>query len=83
LRIKAFYGCSENAVKTQIWIAIAVCVLVAIARKRLGINTSRYSLLQMLNLNLYEKTPIPDILQRSKNNTNPALSCNQLNLFDF
>jgi hypothetical protein len=83
LRIKAFYGCSENAVKTQIWIAIAVCVLVAIARKRLGINTSLYSLLQMLSLNLYEKTPIPDILQRSKNNTHPALSCNQLNLFDF
>ena len=83
LRIKAFYGCSENAVKTQIWIAIAVYVLVAIARKRLGINTSLYGLLQMLSLNLYEKTPIADIVQRSRNITDPAISCNQLSLFDF
>ena len=83
LRIKAFCGCSENAVKAQIWIAIAVYVLVAIARKRLGINTSLYGLLQMPSLNLYEETPSADILQRSKYNPNPAPTGNQLSLFDF
>jgi len=57
LRIKAFYGTSENAVKTQIWIAISVYVLVAIVRKRLGIETSLYQLLQIFSVTLFEKTP--------------------------
>ena len=58
LRIKAFYGTSENAVKTQIWVALSVYVLVAIVRKRLALNVSLYQLLQILSVTLFEKTPI-------------------------
>ena len=58
LRIKKFYGASENAVKTQIWIAVSVYVLVAIARKRLGLEASLYQILQILSVTLFEKTPI-------------------------
>ncbi len=58
LRIKAFYGTSENAVKTQIWIALSVYVLVAIVRKRLSLDVSLYKLLQVLSLTLFEKMPI-------------------------
>ena len=58
LRIKAFYGHSENAVKTQIWIAVATYVLIAILRKRLGLEASLHEILQVLSLNLFEKTPI-------------------------
>jgi len=58
LRIKAFYGTSENAVKTQIWIAVSVYVLVAMVRKRLGLEVSLYQILQILSLTLFEKTPI-------------------------
>jgi hypothetical protein len=57
LRIKAFYGTSENAVKTQIWIAVSVYLLVAIVRKRLGLEVSLYQILQILSLTLFEKTP--------------------------
>jgi len=57
-RIKAFYGTSENAVKTRIWIAVSVCVLVAILRKRLGLTASLCQLLQILSMTLFEKTPI-------------------------
>jgi IS4 transposase len=63
LRIKAFYGTSENAVKTQIWIAISVYVLIAIVRKRLGIELTLYQTLQILSLTLFEKTPILQVLQ--------------------
>jgi hypothetical protein len=65
LRIKAFYGTSENAVKTQIWIAVSVYVLVAIVRKRLGLEASLYQILQILSLTLFEKTPILQALQAS------------------
>jgi transposase len=58
LRIKAFYGTSENAVKTQIWIAVSVYVMVAIVRKRLGLEASLYQILQILSVTLFEKTPI-------------------------
>ncbi len=58
LRIKKFYGTSENAVKTQIWIAVSVYVLVAIVRKRLGLEASLYQILQILSVTLFEKTPI-------------------------
>ena len=58
LRIKAFYGTSENAVKTQIWIAVSIYVLVAIVRKRLGLAASLYQALQILSVTLFEKTPI-------------------------
>ena len=58
LRIKTFYGTSENAVKTQIWIAVSVYVLVAIIRKRLGLEVSLYQILQILSVTLFEKTGV-------------------------
>ena len=61
LRIKAFFGTSTNAVKTQIWIAVSVYVLVAIVRKRLGLEASLYQILQTLGLTLFEKTPMVGI----------------------
>lgn len=64
LRIKTFFGTSENAVKTQIWIAISVYVLVAIARKRLGIDAELYTMLQILSLTLFEKIPLHQLLSR-------------------
>jgi hypothetical protein len=83
LRIKAFYGTSENAVKTQIWIAVSVYVLVAIVRKRLGLEASLYQILQILSLTLFEKTPILRALQASDSENDLADSGNQLILFDF
>ena len=83
LRIKAFYGLSENAVKTQIWIAVSVYVLVAIVRKRLGLDASLYQILQILSLSLFEKMPILQALQPSDSQSDLPDLCNQLNLFDF
>jgi hypothetical protein len=83
LRIKAFYGTSENAVKTQIWIAVSVYVLVAIIRKRLGLEASLYQMLQILSVTLFEKTPISCALQASDVDANFAENVNQLILFDF
>ena len=83
LRIKAFYGTSENAVKTQIWIAVSVYVLVAIVRKRLGVEASLYQILQILSVTLFEKTPILQALQTSDSNNDLLDSGNQLILFDF
>jgi hypothetical protein len=83
LRIKAFYGTSENAVKTQIWIAVSVYVLVAIVRKRLGLEASLYQILQILSLTLFEKTPILSALQAIEADTNCTENANQLILFDF
>ena len=83
LRIKAFYGTSENAVKTQIWIAVSVYVLVAIVRKRLGLEASLYQLLQILSLTLFEKTPISCALQASDEGANFTDNVNQLILFEF
>ena len=65
LRIKKFYGTSENAVKTQIWIAVSVYVLVAIVKKRLGLDASLYTLLQILSLTLFEKVPILQALSQA------------------
>jgi hypothetical protein len=82
LRIKAFFGTNENAVKTQIWIAISVYVLVAIIKKRLGVQASLYTILQILSLTLFEKTPLDQLLSDTALlELNPA-SSNQLNLFD-
>jgi hypothetical protein len=81
LRIKAFYGTSENAVKTQIWIAVSVYVLVAIVRKRLGLDISLYQILQILSVTLFEKTPILRALQPSDSEEHLAGFANQLNLF--
>src|SRR5450432_1248951 len=83
LRIKAFYGTGENAVKTQIWIAVSVYVLVAILRKRLGLEASLYQLLQILSVTLFEKTPISCALQAIDVEANFAENVNQLILFDF
>ena len=83
LRIKAFYGTSENAVKTQIWIAVSVYVLAAIVRKRLGLEASLYQILQILSLTLFEKAPILCALQSIDHDANLAENANQLILFDF
>ena len=83
LRIKAFYGTSENAVKTQIWIAVSVYVLVAIVRKRLGIEDSLYQLLQIFSVTLFEKTPILRALQKDGFHEELSYPSNQLILFDF
>jgi hypothetical protein len=83
LRIKAFYGVSENAVKTQIWIAVSVYVLVAIVRKRFGLESSLYQILQILSLTLFEKTPISYALQTIDPEANFAANVNQLILFEF
>ena len=83
LRIKAFFGTSENAVKTQIWIAVSVYVLVAIVRKRLGLDASLYQILQILSLTLFEKTPILQALQASDSQEELPDPGNQLILFDF
>ena len=82
LRIKKFFGENENAVKTQIWIAISVYVLVAIVKKRLGVEASLYTILQILSLTLFEKTSLDQLLNdkalQNLNEENPI----QLNLFD-
>lgn len=83
LRIKAFYGRSPNAVKTQIWIAISVYVLAAIVKKRLGLSMSLYSFLQVLSLSLFEKTPILQLFQPPSALPENYTPANQLNLLDI
>ena len=83
LRIKAFYGTSENAVKTQIWIAISVYLLVAIVRKRLGIDRDLYTLLQILSVTLLERTELIPALSPAKRARDGEPSANQLQLFNF
>lgn len=82
LRIKAFYGTSENAVKTQIWIAVAVYVPVAIVRKRMQIEESLYTILQVLGLTLFQKMPLDQAFTQGSYKTEIAGSDNQLKLFD-
>jgi hypothetical protein len=81
LRIKAFYGTSENAVRTQIWIAVAVYVLVAIVKKRLAIGASLYTILQVLSLTSFEKTPIDQLLAKPAIDADRHDADMQLNLF--
>ena len=83
LRIKRFLGTSKDAVKTQIWIAVSIYVLVAIARKRLGLEASLYQILQILSLTLFEKTPILQALQEMDYDNDLDGIRNQLNLFDL
>jgi hypothetical protein len=83
LRIKAFYGNSENAVKTQIWIAIAIYVLVAIVKKRLALDATLYQILQVLSVTLFEKTPILRAFDDQGSQEKSAEFSNQLNLLDF
>ena len=81
LRIKAFFGVNENAVKTQIWIAIAVYVLVAIVKKRLRVEASLYTILQILSLTLFEKTPLNQLLNDEALQSFEGNAPIQLNLF--
>ena len=83
LRIKAFFGTSENAVKTQIWIAVSIYVLIAIVRKRLELEISLYQILQILSVTIFEKTPILQALQPSDSQESSTDSVNQLILFDL
>jgi len=83
LRIKAFFGTSENTVKTQIWIAVTAYVLVAIVKKRLGLNASLYELLQILSLTTFESTPLHQLLNLAPLEPNPPENANQLKLFEF
>jgi len=82
LRIKAFYGTSENAVKTQIWIAISIYVLVAILKKRLNSDLSLYTILQILSVTLFEKKPILQALSIGRIPILEVPDCNQLTLFE-
>ena len=82
LRIKAFFGTSENAVKSQIWIAVSVYVLVAIVKKRLKVAASLYEMLQILSLTMFEKTPLDQLLNRSIEDAIFIDACNQLSLFE-
>ena len=82
LRIKAFFGTSENAVKSQIWIAVSVYVLVAIVKKRLALPATLYEILQILSFTLFEKTPVDSLFDDDASQKIPAADANQLNLFN-
>jgi len=82
LRIKAFFGTTENAVKTQIWIAVSVYVLVAIVKKRLNLSASLYEILQILSLTMFERIPLDQLLTLSETEPGSSISANQLNLFE-
>ena len=83
LRIKTFFGTSDNAVRTQIWIAISVYLLVAIARKRLGIERDLYTILQILSVHAFEKVPLAQVLSSPDYTPEDGDSHNQLSLFDL
>ena len=83
LRIKQFYGTSENAVKSQIWIAVSVYVLVAIAKKKLNLDASLYTLLQILSVSIFEKTRLQQAFAGGSGFSKIDDSPNQLNLFSF
>ncbi len=83
LRIKKFLGTSENAVKTQIWCAVSTYVLIAIVKKELQLDASLYTLLQILSVSVFEKTPLNKAFLDAANTADQDLSCNQLNLFNY
>jgi hypothetical protein len=83
LRIKAFFGTSATAVKTQIWVAISTYLPVAIARKRLGIERDLYTILQILSVYTFEKAPLPQVLSRTTYTPTDHDIRNQLELFDL
>ena len=82
LRIKAFFGTSENAVESQIWITVSVYVLVAILKKRLNLSASLYEILPILSLTMLERTPLDQLLTRIPPNQNLPVNPHQLTLFD-
>ena len=83
LRIKRFYGTSENAVKTQIWIAVSVYVLAAIVRKRLKLDASLYTLMQVFSVTVFEKAPIESVLFQEGYSSEHVMDGNKLNLFVY
>ena len=83
LRIKVFFGTSENAVKTHVWIAVSTYLLVAIVKKRLHITASLYEMLQILSLTMFERIPLNQLLNNIATDEDPYCSTNQLNLFDL
>ena len=82
LRIKKFYGTSENAVKTQIWIAVSVYVLIAIVRKRLGLEASLYTLLQVISVTVFERIAIKSALSQTADESDTDMNANQLKLWE-
>ena len=82
LKIKSFWGQSENAVKTQVWIAVSVYVLVAIAKKKFMLKQSLYEILQILSISIFEKTPINQLFQQNQLQYLKEQNCNQLSIFD-
>ena len=83
LPIQAFYGISENAVKTQVWIAVSIYVLVAIVKKRLNIQRRLAEILQILRIAIFEKTPILQVLNTFPSELQNDAICNQFELFNF
>src|SRR5262249_51851328 len=83
LRIKRFFGRSPNAVKIQIWSAVATYVLVAIVKKQLGLNHSLYTILQILSTSLFEKTPVQLVFQHYDDELSNPAGSNQLTLFEI
>jgi hypothetical protein len=83
LRIKHFLGNSENAVKTQVWCAVATYVLIAIVKKELQLDASLYTCLQILSVSVFEKTELSCALQADPTQIDPLDAANQLNLFSF
>ena len=83
LRIKSFIGTSVNAVKSQIWVALCIYLLVAITKKKLGIQCSLYTFLQILEVNLFEKKPISSLVAEALKQNHDTHDCNQLNLFKY
>ncbi len=82
LRIKTFYGTSENAVKTQVWIAISVYVLVAIMKKQLRLQESLYTILQILSVTSFERTSLIQLITERDRRIKETPACNQLKLFE-
>lgn len=82
LKIKSFWGQSENAVKTQVWIAVSVYVLVAIAKKKFMLQQSLYEILQILSISIFERMPINQLFQQTQKQYFKELNHNQLNMFD-
>jgi hypothetical protein len=83
LRIKAFYGTSENAVKIRIWIAVSVYVVVAVIRKRLKLGVSLYTLMQVISVTAFEKASIESMILQTVDSSGVAMDDNQLNLFNY
>ena len=82
LKVKSFWGHSENAVKTQVWIAVSVYVLVAIARKKFMLQQSPYEILQILSISIFERMPINQLFQQTQLQYFKEQNSNQLNMFD-